>query len=407
MKIALETLGCKLNQAETELLARELIGAGYELVSRVSEADIYVLNTCTVTHTADSKSRHRLRQTHRRNPDATIIATGCYAQRACQELVRIDSVNLVVNNDEKGQLLRIIEEARVHRPAAYSEKGTGKLQLTAARTRTFIKVQDGCSTPCSYCIVPLVRGRETSLPVNEIITEINHRIADGYQEVVLTGTKIGTYRYDGTDLTGLLERILAETDIKRLRLSSLQPQEISTGLLSLCADDRLCPHFHLSLQSGSDPVLTRMKRRYGTTDYEQAVSVIRESVPDVAITTDVIVGFPGETDEEFEESYRFCQRMEFARIHVFTFSPRSGTEAARMSKQVDARTKKRRSDSVLTLAEESARSFRQHFSGRKMTVLWEQRTGEGIWSGVTGNYIRVFTRSEEDLSNQLMPAKVA
>jgi len=407
MKIALETLGCKLNQAETELLAREFIGAGYELVSRVSEADIYVLNTCTVTHTADSKSRHRLRQAHRRNPDALIVATGCYAQRACQELARIDGVNLVINNDEKGQSFRIIEETRAHSPAAHPEKGTGKPAPSAARTRTFINVQDGCNTPCSYCIVPLVRGRETSLPVNEIIAEINHRIADGYQEVVLTGTKIGTYRHDGTDLKGLLERILAETEIKRLRLSSLQPREISTGLLGLWADERLCPHFHLSLQSGSDPVLARMKRRYLTPDYEQAVSLIRENVPDVAITTDVIVGFPGETDEEFEESYRFCQRMEFARIHVFPFSPRSGTEAARMPAQVDAKTKKQRSDSMLTLAEESARNFRRHFSGRTMTVLWEQRTGEGIWSGVTGNYIRVFTRSEEDLSNQLMPAKVA
>jgi len=406
MKITLETLGCKLNQAETELLAREFIGAGHELISRVSEADIYVLNTCTVTHTADSKSRHRLRQAHRRNPDTLIIVTGCYAQRACQELARIDGVNLVVNNDDKGQLLRIIEEARAHSPAAHPENGIGKPPPTATRTRTFIKVQDGCNTRCSYCIVPLVRSRETSLPVNEIITEINRRVVDGYQEVVLTGTKIGTYHYEQIDLTGLLERILVETGIPRLRLSSLQPQEISTGLLSLWADDRLCPHFHLSLQSGSDPVLAFMKRRYRTTDYEQAVSLIRGNVPDVAITTDVIVGFPGETDEEFEKSYRFCQRMEFARIHIFPFSPRSGTEAARMSAQIDAKTKKQRSDSMLTLAEESARNFRRHFSGRTMTVLWEQRTGEDIWSGVTGNYIRVFTRSEEDLRNQLMPVKV-
>ncbi len=407
MKVTLETLGCKLNQAETELLARGLAEAGYELVSGVGEADIYILNTCTVTHTADSKARHRLRQARHRNPDALIIATGCYAQRAHQELARVGGVNLIVNNDEKGQLLRIIEEAHGHVRPAYSEKETTKPRPSASRTRTFVKVQDGCSTPCSYCVVPLVRGRETSLPASEVINEINRRIADGYQEVVLTGTKIGTYHHDGIKLKGLLERILAETGIPRLRLSSLQPREISTGLLGLWADDRLCPHFHLSLQSGSDPVLARMKRRYRTAEYEQAISLVRKSVPDAAITTDIIVGFPGETDNEFEESYHFCRRMEFARIHVFPFSSRSGTVAARMPAQIDTKTKKQRSDSMLTLAEESARDFRQRFSGRTMTVLWEQRTGEGIWSGVTGNYIRVFAESKEDLSNRLMPVKLA
>ena len=255
--------------------------------------------------------------------------------------------------------------------------------------------------------MPLVRGRETSLPTSEVIAEVGRRVADGYQEVVLTGTKIGQYHHGGADLKGLLERILAETDVSRLRLSSLQPQEISPGLLGLWSDDRLCPHFHLSLQSGSDPVLARMKRHYGTTEYEQAISLIRQNIPDVAITTDIIVGFPGETDEEFEESYRFCQRMEFGRIHVFPFSPRSGTKAAQMPGQTGSRTKKQRSDTMLTLAEESTRNFRQRFSGRTMTVLWEQRTGDYIWSGVTGNYLRVFTESEDDLSNRLTPVTLA
>jgi len=405
-KVALDTLGCKLNQAETETLAGRLVEAGYELVTRVSQADIYILNTCTVTHTADRKSRHRLRQAHHRNPDALIVAAGCYARRARQELAGIDGVDLVAGNNEKEHLLRLINEAHHQEQEALSDKRTGISRLSSLRTRSFVKVQDGCNTPCSYCIVPLVRGRETSLPVDEVITEVGSRAANGYQEVVLTGTKIGTYHQDSVDLKGLLERILVETDVKRLRLSSVQPQEISTGLLGLWADDRLCPHFHLSLQSGSDTVLTRMKRRYDTTEYEQAVSLIRESVPDAAITTDVIVGFPGETDSEFEESYRFCQRMEFARIHVFPFSARSGTEAAQMPGQVDSRTKKQRSETMLTLAEESTQSFRQRFSGRTMTVLWEQRTGDYIWSGVTGNYLRVFTESVEDLRNRLTPVKL-
>jgi threonylcarbamoyladenosine tRNA methylthiotransferase MtaB len=406
-KVALNTLGCKLNQAETELLARELVKAGYELVSHVSQADIYILNTCTVTHTADRKARHRLRHAYRRNPAALVVATGCYARRAHQEISRIEGVALVSGNNEKKHLLRLITEA-YHREHLSSTDGeTSTPTPPALRTRTFVKVQDGCNTPCSYCIVPLVRGRETSLPASEIINEVGDRVAEGYQEVVLTGTKIGTYHDNGTDLKGLLERILAETDVKRLRLSSLQPKEISPRLLGLWTDDRLCPHFHLSLQSGSNSVLARMRRRYDTEEYGQAVSLIRRNVSDAAITTDIIVGFPGETDDDFEESYRFCQRMEFARIHVFPFSARSGTEAAPMPGQIDSRMKKKRSDSMLALAEESARSFRQRFSGRTMTVLWEQRTGDYIWSGVTGNYIRVFTESKEDLNNRLMPVKLA
>jgi threonylcarbamoyladenosine tRNA methylthiotransferase MtaB len=402
-KVALDTLGCKLNQAETELLARELIEAGYELVTHVGQADIYILNTCTVTHTADRKARQRLRQAHRQNPDAIVVATGCYARRAYQELACIDGVTLVTGSNEKGHLLRLITETRHQDHPDLSEKRTSTLRPSVFRTRTFVKVQDGCDTPCSYCIVPLVRGRETSLPASEVIAEVSRRVADGYLEVVLTGTKIGTYHHNGTDLKGLLERILAETDVRRLRLSSLQPQEISPGLLGLLADDRLCPHFHLSLQSGSDSVLARMGRRYSAKEYEQTVSLIRESVPDAAITTDIIVGFPGETNEEFKESYCFCQRMEFARIHVFPFSTRSGTKAAKMPGQVDSRTKKQRSDTMLTLAEESARNFRQRFSGRTMPVLWERRTGDYTWSGVTGNYLRVFTESKEDLSNRLTP----
>ena len=335
------------------------------------------------------------------------MATGCYARRARQELTRIDGVNLVAGSNENKHLLRLISDASHQERPVAPDKGTRTPSPPAFRTRTFVKVQDGCDTPCSYCIVPLVRGRETSLPASEIIAEVGNRVAEGYQEVVLTGTKIGTYHNNGIDLKGLLERILAETSVPRLRLSSLQPHEISPDLLSLWADDRLCPHFHLSLQSGSDPILARMRRRYDTTEYEQAVSLIRGSVPDVAITTDIIVGFPGETDEEFEESCRFCQRMEFARIHVFPFSARSCTEAAQMPDQIDSRTKKIRTDTMLALAEESARNFRQRFSGKTMTVLWEQRTGDYIWSGVTGNYIRVFTESKEDLNNQLMPVKLA
>jgi len=407
MRVALATLGCKLNQAETELLARQFAEAGHQVVSRLDDADVYILNTCTVTHIADSKSRHLLRLAHRRNPNAQVVATGCYAQRAPQELAQIDGVSLVVGNDKKPHLLRLLQESGyISSPASLQGVSATSHHLTF-RTRSFVKVQDGCNSFCSYCIVPLVRGRERSLPVSEVVNEVGQRVADGYKEVVLTGTEVGSYNHDGTSLRGLLEHILAETNVARLRLSSLQPQEISPELIRLWGDSRLCPHFHLSLQSGSDGVLNRMKRRYRISDYQRAVSLIRAQVPEAAITTDIIVGFPGETDEEFEQSYSFCQQTEFARIHVFAYSPRVGTEAARLPRPVENKIKKQRSQRMLAQANESARNFRQRFSGRTMAVLWEQQSGDGVWSGITGNYIKVYTRSDDDLSNKLLPVTLA
>jgi len=407
MRVALATLGCKLNQAETQLLARQFAGAGHRLVAGSHEAEVYILNTCTVTHIADSKSRHLLRLAHRRNPDAQVVATGCYAQRAPQELAQIEGVTIVVGNGEKSHLLQLLQESGYMSSHAPVQREAANTFHPVFRTRAFVKVQDGCDSSCSYCIVPLVRGREVSLPLGEVVNEVRQRVDSGDKEVVLTGTKIGSYHYDGVGLRGLLEHILTGTGVTRLRISSLQPQEISPGLIQLWSDSRLCPHFHLSLQSGSDGVLKRMKRRYNISDYERTVSLIRTQVPEAAITTDIIVGFPGETEEDFAESYRFCKRMEFARIHVFNYSPRAGTEAADLPHRVDDGVRKQRSQQMMTLAEESARNFRQRFSGRIMAVLWEKQSADGVWSGVTGNYIKVYTRSDQDLSNKLMPVKLA
>jgi len=405
IKIALDTLGCKLNQAEIELLAKQFAEAGYTLVSPTDRADIYILNTCTVTRIADSKSRHLLRLAHRRNPDALIIATGCYAQRAHHELAQIDGVSLVLGNEQKQQLPHLLAESGYISSPACGQVNPASSHIAGLRTRALIKIQDGCNSFCAYCIVPLVRGREESLPADQVIDEVGHRIADGYKEVVLTGVKIGSYNYNGVNLSRLLERILAETDVTRLRLSSLHPREISPQLITLWHDQRLCRHFHLSLQSGSDGVLGRMKRHYSTSDYQEAVSLIRPVVPEAAITTDIIVGFPGETDAEFQESYDFCRQMEFARIHVFPYSPRQETQAARMPQPVKDNIKKQRSQKMLTLAEDSAQNFSQRFIGKTMPVLWEKQT-DGIWSGHTDNYIKVYTESSKDLTNKLTPVKL-
>jgi len=401
-KIALDSLGCKLNQAETELLARQLAEAGYGLVPSADKADVYILNTCTVTHIADRKSRHLLRQAHRQNPDARLVAIGCYAERSPQELAQIEGVGLVLGNEQKPHLLRRLQESGC---LSHPSSVQTSCHYNGCRTRAFIKVQDGCHDFCAYCIVPLVRRREESVPVDQIVAEVRQRVAGGGKEVVLTGTEIGSYSYERVNLKELLERILAETNVVRLRLSSLQPQEISPELLGLWHDNRLCPHFHLSLQSGSDAVLGRMKRRYITTDYQRAVSLIREVVPEVAITTDVMVGFPGETETEFQESFSFCRQVDFARIHVFPYSLRQETEAAHLPHQVEDKVKKQRSQKMLALAEESAQDFRRRFLGRTMLVLWEKQAG-GIWSGLTNNYIKVYTKSNKDLTNQLLLVKL-
>jgi threonylcarbamoyladenosine tRNA methylthiotransferase MtaB len=400
LRVAFETLGCKLNKSETEFLARQLEEDGCQIVSSVEKADIYILNTCTVTHVADRKSRHLLRMASRRNPGARIIALGCYAERATQELTEIEGVDMVIGNKAKINLKQLLKEAGCLKSA---EAKPDSVHLS--RTRSFIKAQEGCNNFCSYCIVPVVRGREKSLPPEQVLHEIQQSTANGDHEVVLTGTEIGRYHYEGMDLKGLLERVLQETEIPRLRLSSVQPQEISPALIRLWQNRRLCRHFHLSLQSGSDTVLQRMNRRYTVSDYSKVVSLIRSAIPEVAITTDIIVGFPGETRLEFQESDDFCRQMEFSRIHVFPYSIREGTQAAQIPEQVEASVKKDRTEKMLTLAKTSLQNFNQGSLGQTQAVLFEQ-TSAGFCSGLTDNYIKVYTKSRVDLTNQLVPVKL-
>jgi threonylcarbamoyladenosine tRNA methylthiotransferase MtaB len=399
-RIALETLGCKLNQAETEIMAGRLAEAGYRLVAAGQPADVYILNTCTVTSTADAKSRHLLRMARRRHPGALLVATGCYAQRAAGELAGITGNGLVLGNERKEDMAALLAGV------GYPGQTGGEAEETAVlRGRTMVKIQDGCDSFCAYCVVPLVRPQKESRPAVEVIARIRQKVAGGHREAVLTGTEIGSYDDSGLDLIGLIQRILAETDVARLRLSSLQPPQIDGRLLELWQDGRLCRHLHLSLQSGSRAVLERMGRRYTIEDYGQALALIRQAVPAAAITTDVIIGFPGETEDEFAEGLEFCRQAGFARIHVFPYSPRPGTAAAGMPGQVPAAVKKQRRQQMLALAGESAGRFREKYLDRVMPVLFEQKTG-GLWSGLTDNYIRVYIKSDEDLSNRILTVKL-
>jgi len=403
MKVAFYTLGCKLNQAETESLVGQFSQSGFQLVSPNEVSDIYIANTCTVTHIADRKSRHWLRLARRRNPQALIIAAGCYAQRSRQELAQL--ADLVVDNKEKGHLLALIQTLR---GPGEGEAKQSQAPAATVRTRSLIKIQDGCHSPCTYCIVPKVRHREYSLPASQIIDEVKQKVALGYKEVVLTGTKVGSYRDDATGLRDLVQLILTSTGIERLHLSSLQPSEISPELLALWQDERLCRHFHLALQSGSETVLQRMRRSYSRDQYQRTVNLIKERIPDAATTTDIMVGFPGESDEEFEQSYSFCRQAGFANIHVFPFSPRPQTAAAGMPEQIKDKVKHERNQRMLELSRSSRRSFCEQFLGQIMPVLWEKETspGSGIYSGLTSNYIRVFAHSEKPLSNEITPVKL-
>jgi threonylcarbamoyladenosine tRNA methylthiotransferase MtaB len=403
-RVAFYTLGCKLNQAESELLARQFAEAGYYDVSGGEAADICILNTCTVTHIADRKSRHLVRLLRRRNPGALIIATGCYAERMPDDLAGLGA-DLVVGNGQKTHLLELVKDRHI----SMSSCAAGQDVIDGVhRIRSFIKIQDGCSGVCAYCVVPQVRRREYCLPLGEILDEISTRVAAGYKEVVLTGTEIGTYKYNGAGLKYLVKRILSDTGVERLHLSSLQPQEILPELLGLWRDSRLCRHFHLALQSGSDAVLRRMKRRYNVDDYSKAVSLIRQAAPGVAITTDIMVGFPGESAGEFEESYRFCQEIGFAIIHVFAYSARPGTLAAKMPGQIGAELKKERSLRMLELAKQSSGGFGERLLGQKAMVLWENEIAQGssIYSGLSDNYVRVFTNSQKALAGRLLPVKL-
>jgi threonylcarbamoyladenosine tRNA methylthiotransferase MtaB len=400
-KVALQTLGCKLNQAETESLARKFVEAGYQIVAPDGAADIYVLNTCTVTHIADRKCRNLLRLAHRRNPEALIVAAGCYAERAYAEVGEVEGVGLVVGNRDKARLTEIVQA----RTNGHGSRGPGDIcKSSPFRTRALVKIQEGCSQSCSFCVVPRVRGREISCSQNDIIAEVKGRVAEGYKEVILTGTRIGSYEQEG-GLGTLVERILSESEVQRLRLSSLEPCDLTPELLNLWGDSRLCPHIHLPLQSGCDSVLQGMGRAYDTADYERAAALAREAIPNLALTTDIMVGFPGEGEEEFDESYRFCERMGFAAMHVFPFSARPGTKAARMRDRVGDSEKKQRCQLMLNLANRGGQRFREQFVGRSMNVLWEDNK-DSIWFGLTENYMRVFFLGREQLTNQIIETKI-
>jgi threonylcarbamoyladenosine tRNA methylthiotransferase MtaB len=411
LSVAIETHGCKLNQADSATLAARFKAAGFDLVGTDEAADVYLVNSCTVTHVADRKARQSIRSARRRNPSATIVATGCYAERDAAAFGELPEIDLLAGNGDK---VRLVQDVVALRGGDASTCGTGSDDVPISpgvlRTRAMVKIQEGCDQVCAYCIVPRVRGRERSVPPADIVSQINRLVGAGYREVVLTGTQLGTYGFDlPQDVPNTLSQLISEaldgTAIERIRVSSLQPQEMDEELLSLWSDQRLCPHFHMPLQSGSDAVLKRMRRRYTAGLYERAVGRVRELVPNAGITGDVIAGFPGETDADFQLTYDLAQRVGFSDLHVFPFSARPGTTAAHFEDDVSSVTRSGRVAELIELGTRTGAGFRDGLLGTARPVLWEGRRN-GNWSGLTDNYVRVSSGSVSDLFNQVVQTRL-
>ncbi len=398
MRVYVSSLGCKLNQSEVDALAVRLQAAGHELVASPAEADLCLLNTCAVTHVAAQKSRQAVRRLHRDNPAARLVVTGCYAELSPTDVRNLPGVEIVAGNRAKDRLLDdlLVPRAPVSAPTP------------RPRTRALVKIQDGCDNTCTYCVIRLARGEQRSRPADEILDEVQARLAAGYQEIVLTGVHVGAYGRDRAggrlelDLWGLVRRILAETAVARLRLSSVEPWDLPAEALALWQDGRLCRHLHLPLQSGSAATLRRMGRRYDPAGFTALAAAARAAIPDLALTSDVIVGFPGETEAEFEESLALVQALGLARLHVFPYSSRPGTPAAAMAGQVPAGVKAERASRMRSAGTAAERAFAGQFLGHTVRVLWEsERSGIGgrEWHGLTDNYLRVASAHAGELRN--------
>ena len=415
-KAAFYTLGCKVNQYETEAMEELFSANGYELCPFTEKADIYIINTCSVTNMSDRKSRQIIRRAKKTNPNAIIAVTGCYAQTAPDEVLKIDGVNLVIGNQDKKDIVSRVEEL------SSGDKNNDVLDIMNAhefedlkitkytdRTRAFIKIQDGCSQFCSYCIIPYARGPVRSRPEHEIIDEIHSLIKNGFTEIILVGIHVASY---GKDLGNTsLEQLLLEIDkidgIRRIRLSSIEPMTLDAEFVrKISGCSKLCPHFHISLQSGCDETLRRMNRHYTTAQYKEVVDGLRKAFPDVAITTDIMVGFAGETDEEFNQTVQFVKEIEFSGAHIFQYSQRRGTPAAKRPNQVSPQIKEKRSAEIIAITKKSEQKFHEGFLGRTMEVLFEQTAKDGFWEGKTPNYITVYVKSSEDLQGQYRNVKL-
>ena len=420
-KVALHNLGCKVNAYETEAMQEMLEHAGYEIVPFQEGADIYVINTCTVTNIADRKSRQMLHRARKMNPDAVVVAAGCYVQAQAEKQVIDPCIDIVLGNNKKQDLLTALqayEEAHGDLREVIDINHTKEyenLHLTkqGEHTRAYIKVQDGCNQFCSYCIIPYARGRVRSRAKEEVVAEVTDLAKNGYQEVVLTGIHLSSYGIDFENEDNLLSLIRAVHEIegiKRIRLGSLEPRIITEEFVqAIAALPKMCPHFHLSLQSGCNETLTRMNRRYTSEEFYEKCEILRKYFEKPALTTDVIVGFPQETEEEFETTYEFLKKICFYETHIFKYSKREGTKAAVMQGQIPEQIKAKRSARLIELGEKNRRAYEESFLGKTVEVLVEEKSdvnGKEMWTGHTKEYMKIALESEKNLQNCILNVQI-
>ena len=411
-KVAFITLGCKVNQYETNAMIQKFKEQGYNILEHTKKADIYIINTCTVTNMSDRKSRQMLRRVKDLNPQAIVVACGCYAQVAKEELEEIEEIDLILGNNEKKEIVNYIEKYLDDKKKIQSTEDVmqtrefvdfGDVTYTE-KTRAVIKVQDGCDRFCSYCIIPYARGRVRSRKPESVISEIENIAKEGIKEVVITGIHVASYGKDFADnyrLIDLLEEINQIEGIKRIRLGSIEPLLIDEDFISrLTKLEKICHHFHLSLQSGCDETLKRMNRRYTTKEFEKIVNLLREKYNDVILTTDIIVGFPGETEEEFNKTYDFLKKIKFYKMHVFKYSQRKGTKANSMPMQIDGNIKEIRSQKLIELSDINEIEYNKTYTGKEVDVLFEERK-DGFYKGHTKNYILVYLPEQDILKKNI------
>ena len=409
-KAAFYTLGCKVNQYETEAMAELFASSGYEVCDFGEKADVYVINTCSVTNMGDRKSRQIIRRAKKTNPDAVIAVTGCYAQTAPDEVLGVDGVNIVIGTKDRKNIVPLVEEINStsninHVTDIMNHHEFEELQIKkySNRTRAFIKIQEGCNQFCSYCIIPYARGPVRSRPKDEVIKEIHELASNGFKEIILVGIHVASY---GADLENTsLEDLITEVDkidgVERIRLSSIEPMTLNQDFIDkIKGSKKLCHHFHISLQSGCDATLKRMNRKYTTTQFKSIVDGLRDAFDDVAITTDIMVGFPAETDEEFAETVKFVKDVKFAEAHVFQYSQRRGTPAAKRPDQISPEIKEKRSKVIIKETLKTRDEFINRFIGKTMRVLFEQPASDGLFEGKTDNYITVHAPSSENLNDE-------
>ena len=393
--------------------------AGYEIVEFHEKADVYVINTCTVTHLSDRKSRQMIRRAAHENPEAAVVVCGCYAQTAAGELAGLEEVDLIIGTNERHRVVEAVEEFRNnHQRKTYLSTEEDLFyyedlphERVSGMTRAYVKVQEGCDQFCAYCIIPYARGPLRSRSEADIVAEINALVAKGYKEVILTGIHLGAYgrgvKDETTDLTGLCKRILEETNIERLRLGSLEGIEVTDELIAMIAENpRMAKHLHLPLQSGCDRTLAAMRRPYDTEEFRDTMRAIRKRVPNIAITTDLMVGFPDETEEDFKESLVFCNDIAFANMHIFKYSMRGGTPAAAMENQVDPQVKEHRAKQMAEVAQKNKQEYESRFIGQTLRILVEEPTADGAWTGHSSNYLYVTFTGEGIQSGDFVDVKL-